>query len=75
MVVRLHISALAFSAICVGVFSYLRWCFQISGWTMSDICVIYTEFILLKKEKRVNRKLKDNIWFSMNIFLYICSDI
>lgn len=39
---------------------------------MSDICVIYTEFILLKKGKRVNRKLKDNIWFSMNNFLYIC---
>ncbi len=42
---------------------------------MSDICVIYTEFILLKKEKRVNRKIKKNIWFSMNNFLYICSDI
>ena len=42
---------------------------------MSDICVIYTEFILLKKEKRVNRKIKKNIWFSMNIFFFFCSDI
>lgn len=39
---------------------------------MSDICVIYTEFTLLKKEKRVNIKIKKNIWFSMNNFLYIC---
>lgn len=39
---------------------------------MSDICVIYTEFILLKKEKQVNIKIKKNIWFSMNNFLYIC---
>ena len=39
MVVRLHISVLAISAICVGNFRYLRWRFQISVLGFSDICV------------------------------------
>ena len=65
MVVRLHISALAISAICVGNISYLRWRFQLSALVFSDIWVDNVGYMrdlyrihLAEKGKKSEQKIK-----------------